>query len=258
MGKVIMGSTDIRVDDPDEAHCDEDEISYMFETLRDVFPGLKVSRGEVVYKFCGVRPLPASSGDFTGKTSRDHSIEMTEPDDDRTFPVLSLIGGKLTTFRAFAEQTADVIMPRIGIERQTSTEHIPIGGGKDFPSDEAERERWIQRVAEKTGHPNERIAALLERYGTFAEEYAAGIAPDAETPLKSHPGYTVGEIDRIVADEYVEHLTDLICRRSLIAILGEASEAVLEELASIAAARLGWDQPRKDEEVRLALEEVAV
>ncbi len=141
MDKVIMGSTDIHVDDPDEARCDEDEISYMFETLRDVFPGLKVSRGDVVYKFCGVRPLPAASGEFSGKTSRDHSIETTEPDGGRTFPVLSLIGGKLTTFRAFAEQTADAIMSRLGVERKTSTEHIPLGGGRDFPSDEAARAR---------------------------------------------------------------------------------------------------------------------
>ncbi len=109
-----------------------------------------------------------------------------------------------------------------------------------------------------SGHPADSIATLLDRYGTLAEEYAAELEPDAETPLESHPGYTVGEIDRIVADEYVEHLTDLICRRSLIAILGEASEDVLEELAGIAAARLGWDHARKDEEVRLALEEVAV
>jgi len=71
----------------------------------------------------------------------------------------------------------------------------------------------------------------------------------AETPLRSLPGYTVGEIHRIVAGEFVEHLADLVCRRSTIALLGDARPDVLGELAEIAGGVLGWDLARLEREV---------
>jgi glycerol-3-phosphate dehydrogenase len=63
----------------------------------------------------------------------------------------------------------------------------------------------------------------------------------------------VGEVKWIVRNEYVVHLSDLVCRRSLIALLGDACEPVLRELADIAGAVLGWDEKRKDWEVRETL-----
>ncbi|KPJ70975.1 MAG: glycerol-3-phosphate dehydrogenase, partial [Planctomycetes bacterium DG_20] len=143
MDKVIMGSTDIRVDDPDAAACDEDEIAYMFTTLRGVFPGISLSRGDIVFVFCGVRPLPVSEGEVLANVSRGHSIRTDEPDGGRAFPVYSLIGGKWTTFRAFAEEAADRVLERLGAERRCSTAHTPIGGGKEFPADAAQRDAWI-------------------------------------------------------------------------------------------------------------------
>ena len=71
-----------------------------------------------------------------------------------------------------------------------------------------------------------------------------------ERPLASLPAYTVGEIRRMVAREYVQHLSDLVCRRSLIALLGDARPEVLRELAEIVGSMLGWDDRRKDEEIK--------
>jgi glycerol-3-phosphate dehydrogenase len=68
----------------------------------------------------------------------------------------------------------------------------------------------------------------------------------------------MGEVRQIVAEEQVEHLSDLVVRRSLIALLGEAREEALCELADIAGAVLGWDAPRKAKEVAATLREVAV
>lgn len=256
-GKVILGSTDIRVDDPDEARCEDAEVDYMLSTLKGVFPGIEVSRDEIVYKFCGVRPLPRSSDAVTGKISRNHRVDVNEPDRDRPFPVFSLIGGKWTTFRAFAEHTADQVLRRLEHDRVVSTHGIAIGGGRDFPADAESRAAWIERVATRTGIGRERIATLLDRYGTLAEEYASGIEKAAETPLGTLPHYTREEIAHIVREDSVEHLTDLICRRTLIAILGEARRDVLGELAGIAGEELGWDAARREAEVALALEEMA-
>ena len=252
-GKVLMGSTDIRVDDPDAACCDEGEIAYMLATLRGVFPNIKVRREQIAYAFCGVRPLPASGKGVTAIISRGHSIRVLEPAGERPFPVFCLIGGKWTTFRAFAEQVADRILPRLGAERRCSTRERPIGGGKGFPRGEAERAQWVEALAEKTGVSRERAAALLARYGTAAEAFAAG----DQTPLESLPDYTAGEIERIAAMEQVVHLADLICRRSTIAIRGLATPTALGELAEIVGRVLGWDPERKEREIQHAAAEAA-
>lgn len=251
MDKVIMGSTDIRVDDPDQAHCDDAEIEYMLTTLRSVFPGLQIPRENIVFTFCGVRPLPAAGG-VTANISRGHSVRILEPEASRDFPIYCLIGGKWTTFRAFAEQAGDQIMARLGVRRKCATAHLPIGGGRDFPADAAAKEAWIRRVAEKSGLGRGRVADLLDRYGTAAEAYVASAATGSERPLQSLPSYTVGEIERIVASECVVHLSDLVCRRSLIALLGDARPEVLRELADLAGSVLNWDQPRKEQEIELA------
>jgi glycerol-3-phosphate dehydrogenase len=256
--KVIMGSTDIRVDDPDAARCDDDEIEYMLATLRDVFPDVTISRNDIVFVFCGVRPLPAADCEVLANVTRGHSIQVIEPGAGRPFPVLCLIGGKWTTFRALAEQAADEVLERLGAARRCSTEQLAIGGGRGLPVGAEQRSEWVARIARESGMAESRVAALLERYGTSAEAYARVADAPGERPLRSLGGYTAGEIARIAAEEYVEHLTDVICRRSLIALLGQASRPVLEELAAVVGAALGWDEARKAAEVDMALADVRV
>ncbi len=260
MDKVIMGSTDIRIDDPDEARCDESEVQYMLETLRSVLPNMEIRRDQIVHVFCGVRPLPASGSKVTAVVSRGHSIHTVEPDADRPFAVMSLVGGKWTTFRAMAAQAGDKVLARLGRERKTATDDMPIGGGRDCPTDDQQRKQWIARVAGETGLSEPRIADLMARYGTHAERYARAEIDNADAgaqqPLKNLPDYTAGEIRRIAAEEYVQHLDDLICRRSIIALLGQATEPALIELADVAGEVLGWDADRQQAEVARALDEI--
>jgi glycerol-3-phosphate dehydrogenase len=217
-----------------------------------VFPGIKIPRENIVFTFCGVRPLPRKDTAVTAIVSRGHNVRTDEPDERRAFPVYSLIGGKWTTFRAFAEQVADRIMSRLEVQRKCGTEQLPIGGGKNFPTDPARRAEWIKRVAQKSGLKETRVTDLLERYGTTAETYAVKTTAEKERPLKSLPGYTVGEIEGIVANEYVLHLGDIVCRRTLIALLGDARQEVLRELAGIAGPLLHWDHARREQEVKRA------
>ena len=129
-GKVLVGSTDIRIENPDDAVCDEREIDYMLQSVRTVFPAIKIGREHIVSRFCGVRPLPASEAGFTGRISRD--LPPAPP--ARPWPVYSLVGGKWTTFRAFAEQVADKIFADLGRARRTTTHDTPIGGREPEPA----------------------------------------------------------------------------------------------------------------------------
>ncbi|MGQ9592484.1 MAG: glycerol-3-phosphate dehydrogenase/oxidase [Planctomycetota bacterium] len=256
-GKAILGSTDIPVADPDAASCDEAEVAYMLETLRRVFPAIEVSRSDIVYKFCGVRPLPATGDAIPGRITRDHSIRPSEPEGSRPFPILSLVGGKWTTFRALAEQAADLVLARLGTRRRFSTSRLEIGGARGCPRTEEERGSWIARVARERGASPERVATLLARYGTGAESYLASLEGSPEHPLRTLPEYAAEEIRRIAERDFVVHLADLVCRRTLIALLGEARSDALEEIAGIAGERLGWDADRRAREVETAAREVS-
>jgi glycerol-3-phosphate dehydrogenase len=245
MDKVIMGSTDIPVDDPDQAQCEDSEVEYMLTTLRGVFPGIAVTRQQVVFTYCGVRPLPASGKGVTANISRGHSVRVLHPEAGRPFPVYCLVGGKWTTFRALAEQTADMVLQRLGLPRRQSTCDLPIGGGRGYPADAGQRAEWVRRVALASGSAEARVEEFLDRYGTAAEGYAAA----EEKPLRSLPGYSVEEVQRLTTDEQVVHLSDLVLRRSTIGILGQATPAVLNELATVVGGVLGWDAVRRQQEV---------
>jgi glycerol-3-phosphate dehydrogenase len=255
MDKVIMGSTDIRVANPDDAVCEDAERDYMMTSLQGVFPDLKLSHDDIVCMFCGVRPLPASALDYTSRVPRAHHLAISEADATRGFPVYSMIGGKLTTFRAFAEQVADKLLARLGKRREVSTRDRVYPGAEGYPHGEAEKRQWIGRVAAANGLAEERVAGLLARYGTEAEGLAQRREAEWRIPLRALPDYTVEEIRMIAEREQVLHLSDLARRRSVITLLGQASETALVELAGIVADVLGWDADRRKQEVALALDE---
>ena len=90
-----------------------------------IFPLIDVGREQIRFRFCGVRPLPRSTSAATVNISRDHSIVRREPDAAAPYPVLSLVGGKWTTFRAFAEQVTDQVLLSLGATQGLSAVHFP-------------------------------------------------------------------------------------------------------------------------------------
>lgn len=247
-GNVLIGSTDIPVKDPDEAFCSAEETDYMLSVVGDLFPDIRITREQILLITCGVRPLPRSEGVDIGAVSRDHIIARdTLPGTGQ--PVLSLIGGKWTTFRAFSEQAADAVLALLGKSRKVSTQDLPIGGGRGFPETERAQRGWAERLARAHGLAPARAEALLQRYGTHAENVAGFIAAHGDTPLRSLPGYTAGEFAFLCSEEPVRRLADLLFRRTAIAMEGLLTPAVIEEVGPIAARALGWNAQRLAAEV---------
>ncbi|WPE23306.1 glycerol-3-phosphate dehydrogenase/oxidase [Shinella zoogloeoides] len=249
LGLALVGSTDIKADNPDTVRCEEDEIDYFLASLRSLLPALQFGREQIVYAYSGIRPLPASDASQPGLISRDHSAPVAEPAEGRPFSVISLVGGKWTTFRGFAEEVADTILSRLGRNRAVSTQMLPIGGGRGFPVEAAERRAWISGRAAKSGLPEARVEALLARYGTTADAVLAHIKETGDVSLAHVEGYSRGEIDWIARNEMVEHLADIVMRRTTLAIEGRLTAEGLGEIAAIAAAALGWDEGRQADEL---------
>ena len=239
LGKAMIGSTDIRVDDPDEARCDDDEIDYMIGAVANVFPEIQIDRSQVLSCFTGVRPLKASSAQTTGAMSRSHLCHVSEANEAARFPVYSMVGGKWTPFRAFGEQAMDRLLEQLGMERKGNTESLAIGGGKGYPRTDEARRAWVDRVSVATGLDVDRVETLLWRYGTRGEQVAEFCAA-GDRPLAGHETYTAREVEFILRNERVCHLDDLLLRRTAVALLGELNAALLEELLAKFGEVHGW------------------
>ncbi|WBU53884.1 glycerol-3-phosphate dehydrogenase/oxidase [Paracoccus sp. SCSIO 75233] len=224
MNRVLIGSTDIKIDDPDEAVCSDEEATYLRNVVAEIFPDIPVTEDQVRHRFSGVRPLPDAEGDI-GMVTRDHSIaELALPEGT---PVLCLIGGKWTTFRGFSAETTDKILPMVGGQRKTGTENMQIGGGKGYPDADA-RAGWIADHARRTNLSEARMGELLDRYGTRAALMADALA--GEAPLETLPDYSVEELRWLVENERVGSLDDLLSRRTAIAISGRLTGEVQREI----------------------------
>lgn len=250
LGKVLAGSTDIRVNEVDRVRCEPEEQSYILQSLRLTFPDIAVSDSDVVFSYSGIRPLPKSDHSFTGRIPRGHFVHRLEG------PVsqFCMVGGKWTTFRAFAEQTADQVMAELGHQRTAGTLHLAIGGGAGFPANPKD---LIHALADRFAIGPDRAAHVVETYGTRAEEVLAFCASrNDDAPLASSSVMTTGEILFLVRHELVVRLSDLILRRTQLAITGEISSDLINRIAAIAASELGWDEARLQQEAATFITEL--
>ena len=249
-GHALIGATDIPVKDPDDAICTVQETDYLVSVIREIFPNITISPDQILLSYCGVRPLPRSEGKAIGAVSRDHAI-IRDTLPQTQVPVLSLIGGKWTTFRAFAEQSANMVLSHFGQTRRISTENLAIGGGRDYPREASAQNSFAQSIASEYKLSVQTARNLFDRYGTSARAVATSLAFGADKALAALPGYSVSEVAHICRTEFVRRLSDILLRRTAIAMEGLLNAKVVEEVADIAAATLGWNKTRTKAEIAL-------
>lgn len=255
LGRALAGSTDIKAANPDTVRCEPDEVEYLLESLRRLLPKLRFSGDQIVYVYSGIRPLPASDAKDPGLITRDHATPILEPAEGRPYPVYSLVGGKWTTFRGYAEEVADMLLTRLAAPRRVSTRDLAIGGGRNYPRNETDRHAWIGRLARESGLPEARIADLLAHYGTGAATVAAHIASfPGDAPLVDATDYSTGEVDYVLRNEQVGTLADLLFRRTTLAVTGRLTARLVDALANQAAATLGWNPVRRNDEIAAVCE----
>ncbi len=173
----------------------------------------------------GAEVVPVTSGDQTLRAAIDEALRDWVSDPEGTYYLLGSAVGP---------------HPYPYLVREF---HRVIG-------DEA-RKQWIESHGQRTGLSPERMEVLLRRYGTVGAEVAAYITAEEDSVLQNHEGYTRREIEYMVRSERVFHLDDLLLRRTVIALLGELTSALMDELVSIMAPILGWsDQDARDEKTR--------
>ncbi len=230
---ILLGTTEIAVANPSDDTIAEKEIAYLIRSMSSLFDDVEIAPQDVVFMTTGIRPLQAGGSADANRANRDHKIAEDKLPSDT--PLVSLIGGKWTTFRAFGEQAADRIFRHLGAVRQVSTEDRDYPGAVGFPGNAADRSQMMAALAARHAITPDRASALLNRYGSIAARVAEACARSADRPLSSLPDFTRNEIAWLVEERAAVHLDDLVFRRSQIALDGMCTPAVLRELGHILA-----------------------
>lgn len=236
----LIGTTDERFDaDPADATIDAGELHYLVAETERAFPSAAGLRHRVLYTHTGVRPLPYQPGAKEGAVTRRHLVRRHRA----AKGLYSIVGGKLTTHRALAED----VLARLRrdfpqLPRRSPTRHRPLPGA--LPQDE--RAGFLEALGARVGEAQ--ANRLWRIYGRGAAAIATLAADrDLATPLDAPDGTLVAELVHAVTTEWACTLTDVLQRRTMRGLAADfgrgAAPAAAEWLT-----RLGlWDRPRAEQ-----------
>jgi len=241
LGRTLVGTTDNDYDGPLEHIApDESDIEYLLEACNEFF-GTSLTGADLTGAYAGVRPL-ISTGDPRKSVDISRKAELYETSSG----MLTITGGKLTTWRRMAKMTVDRLVERESREAECRTHEIPLGlpaVDGDLPDVDGVDEQSRELLAGRYGHAARGVLDLAKEKPELARRIVPAL-PDlvAEAPFAAR-------------HEQALSLSDVLLRRTRLALLAapdltgpdaEAPRAVAEALAP----ELGWDDQRLDDELR--------
>ncbi|WP_415853677.1 glycerol-3-phosphate dehydrogenase [Sinomonas sp. G460-2] len=243
MGRYLIGTTDLRFEeDPGEARCDADEMAYLLGEVNELIPEAHLTQDDVLFTYSGVRPLPYAPDVEEWQVPRSHVLHDHAPD----LPgLITVVGGKLTTYRQLAEDAVDDAFKRLGRQSpKCVTSRLPLPGAAGS-SEEARIYLLGEGLSEQT------VARLLDLYGSRALDVFAESGGDEELAEVLHPatGAIGAELVFAMRHEFAKTLTDVLARRMLLAFEPDHGTAVAQRAAAILGKRHGWDEERQASEV---------
>ena len=229
-GTTILGTTDIDHDPAlDKGYTDTfasgDEISYMMEAASFLFPTLGLKESDITSSFSGLRPIISSGADTPGKESRTHALWQEDG-------LITITGGKYTTFRIMAKQTVMVVLAKLGklpvINLKRVFPKLPIFKAPNID---------LSTLSYLKGRHGGETAELIKTAGAGELERIASL-PNVWAELRW-----------AAREEAVVHLADLLLRRVRIGmLLPNGAKEHLERIRTITQAELGWSDERWQQE----------
>jgi glycerol-3-phosphate dehydrogenase len=249
-GHYLIGTTDIRYDgDLNDVRIDRDEVDYLLLETNRVIPEAGLTRESILYTYSGVRPLAYRREHDEQSITRRHFIRRHPRHDN----LLSIVGGKLTTYRSLAEEVVDLIYKQLKqTRRQCTTANEPLPGAasnfatlrNDFKQqchlDEKTLDRWMRIYGVRTAA----IVELIDKNAELAEVF------DEET------GAVAAEIVFAFQKEFAQTLADCLLRRTMVGLNSSCGLNAIEKAASIAKKYLSWSDVRAQREIDAYREEV--
>jgi len=255
--QTLIGTTDIPWDsDPDAATASEAEISYLLAATQRVFPDITVNREDIVMHCAGVRPLPAGDAASPGAITRRHQFVHHK---SGSLPIISIVGGKLTTSDSLASQATDLVLEQLGLTREPSADNRPIPGSIDYPDSHGETMAHCQTLSDEFEVPIERVRATWSLWGTQTTDvlkFANSGKEDRAGYLDSIIGTDVprGAVRWAIRQEWATHLTDLLERRLMMLYHHPLSMATLRDLAGVLGEELQLSEQQVEQQVEQCIE----
>lgn len=247
--QVYVGTTDDHYDGPlDEPSVTDEDADYLLAAVNTAF-GTSLSAADAIGAWAGLRPLIEAAG-HTRDLSRRHLV-VEAPD-----RLVTVTGGKLTTFRQIAQDVVDHLARADGVRTRTQTTRRPLGA-TGRPLDGLARTR---QAVSALGIEETLAGSLYHRHGDLASVVAARAAASGEGD-RLVPGlpYLVGEVRQAVRAELAMTLDDVLQRRLRVSLRhAAAGGAAIDAAARIVAQELEWDDAERDRQVADYRSRVAV
>ena len=252
LGMHVIGSTEVPAEgDASEARIGREEIKYMIDSVNAILPGAGLTVDDVCFTYSGVRPLAFDPRGGSGKTSRRHRIIDHGSDGRgaaRADGLVTLVGGKLTTYRATSAEVAEHVGRKLGARKRgidTARMSLP-GGDKDIIDTLAQ---WFPQWHLLPPAATTRLTSI---YGSRA--WVVGDLIDRDRglaePIGGPDGPLQAEVVHGFESEMAQTLVDLLVRRMMIAWTPSLGLDGVEEFAEVARRYLGWSQQRATDEVQ--------
>jgi glycerol-3-phosphate dehydrogenase len=244
---TYVGTTDTDYDGPvDDPQCTTDDIDYLLRAL-NFSVTTEITRADIVGTWAGLRPLVRDAGsERTADLSRNHKVMKSASG------VITITGGKLTTYRKMSADTVNAVVETIGrdnlsgIALRTRTKRLPIRGadgydllvGEAATASDALKADAVEHLANRYGGEARAVIAMVDRRPELAEPLVDGLP------------YLRAEALFAARYEMVRSLDDILGRRTRARLLGrDASADAAADVAALVADELGWDAAEQARQV---------
>ena len=233
---TLVGTTDIAWSGPPgHPSIDGEEVDYLLETIAGTFEA-DVSRSNIVWSYSGVRALIDDGSSNPSRITRDYALELDAPGGRP--PLLSVFGGKLTTYRRLAERALGRLAPFFREASGAWTEGTVLPGGAVPERDLGKYARAL--AAQHSSLSPELVHRLVRTYGTRAPWLLEGVKSTPDLGEHFGAGLYAREVDYLVANEWAQTAEDVLFRRTKLGLHAPATAA--RRLGKYVAGRLG-DRP---------------
>ena len=222
---TLIGTTDADQQPGEPIAASEAEIAYLCEGASTYFR-TPITPADVVWTYSGVRPLVDDGSGRPEAATRGYRIDLSEA--ERGAPLLSIYGGKITTYRHLAEDAVDLLAARIpALSGKPWTTKRPLPGG-DFAIDGLDNLKAQLGVRYPFLDPGT-VDRIARAYGTRAEQWLAGAEGWQALGRTFGAGLTQAELDYLRREEWAVSAEDVLWRRTKLGLrLNEAERAAVE------------------------------
>jgi len=239
--QYLIGTTDIRYNENlDHIRASGAEVDYLLAETNRVFPHARLSHGDIHYAYAGVRPLPFKEDGPESAITRRHIIKVNK---NIARGLISIVGGKLTTYRSLAEQTVDKLakLQRLKLPScRTRETDLPGAWGID---------RAREALQGVDGLSEAGVERLLSVYGGRASAIVDLCAGELARTLDVDGRVLAAEVVFVMREEFALTLEDIVFRRMMIGLDPDQGQSMYTDIMAIAAAEAGWSPERQAQQL---------